>query len=306
MNGQMNAPVVSVIIATFNRSNILYYSIASVIDQSFNDWEMIVVGDCCTDGTEDVVGGFEDSRIRFINLSSNFGEQSGPNNEGLKSARGRYIAFLNHDDLWFCDHLEVGLDCMNKSNADLVFAGGIVDHGAGKGLEVTGIINRKTGYHPGATFVPASNWIFKRELIDEIGFWKPATALYLIPSLDWQQRVFKKGKSIVTTDRITVIAVPSSSRKNAYSDRSFLENENYFRQLNDPGVRADLLNKVIFDWGQRYYYDQKIYIRRFFVRLLKKALAKLGIDTTELGFRLRFGKGGVIKRYRQRRGLQAN
>jgi glycosyltransferase involved in cell wall biosynthesis len=71
-----------------------------VLWQTLADWELIVVGDRCTDDTEVVVRGFPDPRIRFVNLERNFGEQSVPNNEGVRLAQGRFIAYLNHDDLW--------------------------------------------------------------------------------------------------------------------------------------------------------------------------------------------------------------
>ncbi len=299
----MNVPEVSVVMATYNRSNIIGYAIATVIRQRFQDWELLVIGDCCTDDTESVVNSFADDRIRFLNLPVNFGEQSGPNNEGLRMARGRYIAFLNHDDLWFSDHLQVGVNCLKSSGADIVFAGGVVDHGKQQPLDVTGVISREKGYHPDKTFVPASNWIFKAELISEIGYWTPARDIYLIPSHDWQQRVYQRGKKMIATNKITVIAIPSSSRTKVYSNRSFAEHETYFSQLNDPDFRTTLLSQVIFDWGQKYYYDEKLYLKRFINGRLKKLLVHFGINTSELTFRIRFGKGGVIRRYRQRRGL---
>jgi len=93
------SPKVSIVVATFNRSNVLRHTIASVIESTFGDWEMIVVGDACTDDTESVVGSFGDSRISFVNLESNWGEQSKPNNEGFARSKGAFVAFLNHDDL---------------------------------------------------------------------------------------------------------------------------------------------------------------------------------------------------------------
>src|SRR5262245_44210290 len=100
------APAVSVIMASYNRSNILHYAVESVRWQTRVDWELLVVDDAGTDDTGDVVAAFQDARISFIRLPANVGEQSGPNNEGLRRARGRYIAFLNQDDLWLPDHLD--------------------------------------------------------------------------------------------------------------------------------------------------------------------------------------------------------
>ena len=94
-------PLVSIVVATYNRAHVVAHAIASVRRSTVTDWELIVVGDRCTDDTEAVVAGFADPRITWVNLPENAGEQSGPNNEGIRRARGRYLALLNHDDLFF-------------------------------------------------------------------------------------------------------------------------------------------------------------------------------------------------------------
>jgi glycosyltransferase involved in cell wall biosynthesis len=68
-------PRISVVTATYNRSNVLRYAIESVRAQGFQDWELIVVGDACTDDTSEVVAAFADPRIRFVNRAENAGEQ---------------------------------------------------------------------------------------------------------------------------------------------------------------------------------------------------------------------------------------
>ena len=102
-------PTVSVIIAAYNRSNVLRYALRSALAQDFSDFEVLVIGDACTDDTEEVVASFADPRVSYLNLPLNFGEQSGPNNVGIARAQGRYIAFLNHDDFWFPDHLSAAV-----------------------------------------------------------------------------------------------------------------------------------------------------------------------------------------------------
>src|SRR5688572_8257735 len=78
----MTSPSISVVIATYNRSRMLAYAIESVLRQTFTDWELIVVGDACTDDTAEVVARYvaADPRVRFVNLERNWGEQSAPNN----------------------------------------------------------------------------------------------------------------------------------------------------------------------------------------------------------------------------------
>jgi len=76
MDKTQATPTVSVIIATYNRSNVLAIAIETVRAQSFQDWELLVIGDACTDDTGAVVAGFGDARIRFHNLAGNVGDQS--------------------------------------------------------------------------------------------------------------------------------------------------------------------------------------------------------------------------------------
>src|SRR5690242_87460 len=98
-------PLVSVIIATYNRSQPLGHAVQSVLDSTFTDWELIVIGDSCTDDTAQCMAAYTDARIRFVNLPDRCGDQSGPNNHGVAISRGRYLAFLNHDDYYLPDHL---------------------------------------------------------------------------------------------------------------------------------------------------------------------------------------------------------
>src|SRR5256714_13138994 len=114
-------PRVTVIIATYNWSSVLPYSIGSVLRQTFTDFELLVVGDGCTDDSEQVVAAIGDPRVRWINLPANHRQQSAPNNEGLRQARGEIIAYLGHDDLWLPHHLEVLVGALDREAADGVF-----------------------------------------------------------------------------------------------------------------------------------------------------------------------------------------
>ena len=77
----------------------------SVLAQRYDNLELLVVGDGCTDNTEETVRSFRDPRVRWIGLAENSGGQSVPNNAGIEAARGEIIAYLGHDDLWLRDHL---------------------------------------------------------------------------------------------------------------------------------------------------------------------------------------------------------
>src|SRR5258708_16148280 len=116
------SPLVSVIIPTYNRGNVLSYAIRSVLWQTLQDFELLVIGDGCTDDSEQVVTSFGTSRIHWHNLPENTGEYSTANNLGLKMARGRFVAYLGHDDLWHPDHLKLLSDALIRTHADLVYS----------------------------------------------------------------------------------------------------------------------------------------------------------------------------------------
>lgn len=96
-----NVPLVSVVIATHNRPAALRQALRSVLGQTLQDFEILVIGDACGPDTAATIAEFRDPRIIYIDLPVNFGEQSGPNNIGFARSRGRFVALLNQDDLGF-------------------------------------------------------------------------------------------------------------------------------------------------------------------------------------------------------------
>jgi len=124
-------PKVSVIIPTYNRSGLLREAIASVLKQSFEDLEVIIVDDGSTDDTRTVVESIDDCRVKYF-YKSNGGAPSA-RNLGLRKSRGEFIAFLDHDDLWPENYLEVMVAHMEKNKEfGLVYSPITVIHPDGK------------------------------------------------------------------------------------------------------------------------------------------------------------------------------
>lgn len=111
-----SAPLVSVVLATYNWPSVLSYAIQTVLWQTFTDFELLIIGDCCTDHTEAIVRSFNDPRICWHNLPKNSGNQAGPNNAELELARGKYIAYMHQDDLWMPTHLDVLVKALEAEN----------------------------------------------------------------------------------------------------------------------------------------------------------------------------------------------
>jgi glycosyltransferase involved in cell wall biosynthesis len=102
-------PVVSVIIPTYNRANLLQKALESVVNQAFQDWEAIVIDNYSDDNTQQVVESLGDSRIQYIPFRNN-GIIAASRNLGILHSTGEYIAFLDSDDLWYPSKLSICLE----------------------------------------------------------------------------------------------------------------------------------------------------------------------------------------------------
>lgn len=98
-------PLVSVVVSTYNRADLIGETIKSILNQTYRNLELIIVDDGSTDNTREVVEGFGDWRIRYI-FTDNWGGPARPRNIGIKRAKGEYIAFCDDDDLWFPNKIE--------------------------------------------------------------------------------------------------------------------------------------------------------------------------------------------------------
>ena len=98
-------PNISVIIATYQRADLVSQAIDSVLAQTYTDYKIIVINNGSTDNTKQVLASFGE-QITVIHLDSNTGSAAGAQNVGIMAARGRYIAFLDDDDLWLPNKLE--------------------------------------------------------------------------------------------------------------------------------------------------------------------------------------------------------
>lgn len=115
------SPLVSVIIPTYNRGFIIEKSINSVLNQTYENFELIIVDDGSTDKTEEVICAINDTRINYIKLEKNCG-MCCARNIGTKHSKGDYIAIHDSDDLWVNNKLEKHINFMIDSKADLSFS----------------------------------------------------------------------------------------------------------------------------------------------------------------------------------------
>lgn len=106
--------LVSIIMPSWNTANFIAESIQSVINQTYTNWELLIVDDCSTDNTDEVVASFKDKRIRYFKNKKNSGAAL-TRNKAMRKAQGEWIAFLDSDDLWMPEKLERQIDFMKKN-----------------------------------------------------------------------------------------------------------------------------------------------------------------------------------------------
>lgn len=234
-------PRVSIITATYNRSDVLRCAIASALAQTFADFEHIVIGDACTDDTADVVSGFSDPRLRFINRLENCGEQSAPNNDGFAVSSGDIIAYLNHDDLWFPDHLERLVRSLDETGADLIYSLPFeIDR---TGAPYCGASNEELRYDP-SHLVVATFWAVRRRLIEELGGWRSAFDVHAnSPSQDFLTRAWRRGKDIRCHPQVTALFLASGGRPNSFVERDNSQHARLLAAMDDPAFRESLLTE---------------------------------------------------------------
>ena len=107
----------------FNAKRTISCAIGSVLDQTYSNWELLVIDDGSVDSSSEIVSDFstEDSRIKLIRMSKNGGPALA-RNKGIESASGKFIAFLDSDDIWFPQKLEKQVKFAKENNASLVYS----------------------------------------------------------------------------------------------------------------------------------------------------------------------------------------
>ncbi len=229
-----SAPLITVIMATYNRSNVLPYSIGSVLAQSRSDFELLVIGDGCTDDSQEVVEAMGDRRVRWVGLSNNSGHQSVPHNAGLAEARGQYIAYLGHDDLWLPDHLAICVDAIEK-RCDLAYGLSLIVSENPRGNYLAPI---PLPYESGRWISPSSV-VHRKSVTDAVGTWKHYRDTRSVPEAELWQRMFRSGYRMSLLPRLSVVKIPAAARKDVYQHRSTEEQALWqMRIQTEPGFEA--------------------------------------------------------------------
>lgn len=208
----MAAPGVTFVVATYRRADALRATLSVLSLQTCPDWTAIVVGDRCDEETADAVRSVGDLRIRYYNLPTRFGEQSGPNSAGLALADREWVAFLNHDDLLLPDHVEHAFDVLSRRGGAF-FVGRYgqysrVEDGRGNGPVETRIFPERQAPEELLSsnpwgFDPSSFWVVRTEVARRAGPWRPARTLWRTPLRDWALKAWRQARGLTFGEKVT-------------------------------------------------------------------------------------------------------
>jgi glycosyltransferase involved in cell wall biosynthesis len=218
---------VTVLIPTFNWSSVLPYSIASAQDQTFGEFELLVVGDGCTDDSEQVVERLAatDQRLRWLNLVHGTSHQAGPNNEGLRQSRGELIAYLGHDDLWFPRHLEGLVAAIDRGS--MVAHSSVLMVNPGQAPFVFPPRGQTTG-----DWLPPSSIVIKAEALREVGGWRfPSQTGTVDPETDLIRRLAERFGPPTALPTVSAIKLPASYRRDVYRTRPCHEQARWLERI---------------------------------------------------------------------------
>jgi glycosyltransferase involved in cell wall biosynthesis len=288
-----STPRVTIITSTYNWSSVLPYAIASAQRQTFTDWEMLIVGDGCTDDSEEVVarasGG--DARIRWINLPENNGEQSAPNNEGLRQARGELIAYLGHDDLWLPHHLQLLVDSID-GGADLAYS--LIEFIFGPEVVPPERLNAES--------ILPSSVLHRKTVTDAVGGWTHYREIYDTPQQHLWDSAKRAGFKFERVPRLSVIKFSAACRRDSYKIRSCEEQAHWTQRIeNEPDFEIVEMTKMALELRRIHIENISMSFRQKLLRFLRDLPAKLKTRLRERS-KKRY-KGHITDEYRLYKGL---
>lgn len=287
-------PLVTVVIATYNRADTLEYAIQSVLMQTYKNFELWIVGDKCTDHTGEMVTKYlDDPRVNWYNLEQNSGYQSKPNNEGIRRGSGEYIAYLNHDDLWLPNHLEDTIRHIQKTDSDFAFS-------------ILQWVYSFTYSKPDIPLLPnlprppeATAVVHKRSVIDRIGYWKDIHETYAYPRTEFFRDALKAKLTFEMVPSLTALkflwdetSYSDVGPQPVYMERLRKEPDYMNKELSKMLIRAhDELGRL----------PNRKRLTTQFNDHIRASLINWNLDPARLKFWL--GKGGQIKIWRKRHRL---
>lgn len=205
------APLVSIILPTYNREKYISKAIKSVIEQTYTNWELLVIDDGSTDRTESIVKSFKDKRIKYI-YQENSGKPSVARNKGIDLSIGEYIAFIDSDDLWTTDKLEKQMSYLLNVNLgiDMIFSNALI-------MTINNIkrgywsnVGNEKGYLSriellGKNHIPLPSVVLRRDCLKSIGKFNESNDLKIGEDYDLWLRISDRYKIYYINEPLVIV-----------------------------------------------------------------------------------------------------
>lgn len=248
--------LVSVIVPTFNRAHFIGQAITSVLNQTYEDIELIVVDDGSTDRTSDVVASFDDPRLNYVHLARNVG-RSAARNKGLEAARGTFIAFLDSDDYYLPGKIELQVGFLNRNpQFGMVYtASGCFRDEDGPinyfyRAPVSGDIYRDIAFFKPLT-ITLPTVMLRREVVDEVGGFDERMSRF--EDTDYWRRISRRF-GIGAIDEVTChVRTHDGNLITAFHPSSFESAIDYY--VGKIEAEDDDVDPLILGAGMRRLYD---------------------------------------------------
>ena len=230
----MTKPLVSIIVATYNCADLLALTLESIALQDLQDYEVLVIGDGCTDHTGDVVIARNDQRYSWENLPENHRAPHVAHNRGLAKARGNYIAYLNHDDLWFPWHLSGLVEAIEKQSVDFVYD---MTATVPSRVQQPYCIGEFVGLKGLRAGIP-SCWLHRNPLLEGQLNWRNPYEVGMPTDTDFICRANTLGARFIYLATLGIVKF-ASTFWNTYKSQTYIQEE-YLRQLRQDPHRLRL------------------------------------------------------------------
>jgi len=226
----VSRPAISVVIPTYNWSAALRCAIRSVLLQTEQNFEIMVVGDGCTDDSADVVASFGDPRIRWHNLERNYGSQWAANNYAIEHASSEWIAYLGHDDIWYPTHLEAILRAARTHDAEVVTS--VMALYGPPDTRVRGMAGIfGSGSYSATDFVPPSAFAHAKSIYGDAIKWQDPASVTLPMDALFMNQAAMAAKRYASTRELTSFKFNAAWRRDSYKIKSVIEQQSMLERI---------------------------------------------------------------------------
>jgi len=241
-------PPVSVIMPTFNHAGFIGKAIDSVFNQTYQNFELIIVDNYSEDDTEKIVTSYKDDRIKYFKFRNN-GIIAASRNHGIMKSKGEYIAFLDSDDIWYPDKLDCQLSKLSNSSSGLCFTNFDYINKNGKKLKKTHRIKKRylnptfNKFILGGGGICNSSVMIIRNVINTVGLLKEDSQLIAVEDYHYWARILKKYKACCVDKVLVSYRMNSPNSMQAITDTNWLKKEVYLLNSIYSSVK---INKAIY------------------------------------------------------------